>query len=167
MIFEHKIEVSSDDGYVLGVIVEGVTFIVPTAETEFTLDELKAVVYKMESLQPMLVEAVSVVADKVTVSQAPGDYYAPTKSSSLPHNARVNREGRWFVNGDFPDNGVRSCEGKIVRRFNRPDIHQGAVCIHCNNIMNNHGWIDSGGEGIAVCPGDVVYETVDGQYYTN
>lgn len=83
----------------------------------------------------------------------------------------------WNKNGDHPkdyvkdvvglDNGeirtftgeeckARNYEGAYVRYFRHPDIPGSKVCSHCNCIMNDHGWIDKGPNGITVCPGDYV-----------
>ena len=36
--------------------------------------------------------------------------------------------------------------------FRHPDIPDDAVCARCGHVAQEHGWIDSGGEGITVCP---------------
>jgi hypothetical protein len=93
---------------------------------------------------------------------------------------------QWFKNGDHPDdylqprfgfeNGelvefsgdhARSNDwsGAVVGRFRRPDVSGEAVCYQCGYCMNDHGWIDSGGEGDTVCPGDWVISVESGGYY--
>jgi len=88
---------------------------------------------------------------------------------------------QWFKNGDHPDdflkdtqgfeNGelrvftgaerkARDWEGSVVRYFRRPDIDgeslHGEMGMNngCGCKMNDHGWIDDGGNGQMVCPGD-------------
>lgn len=36
--------------------------------------------------------------------------------------------------------------------FRHPDIPFDAVCDLCGHVAQEHGWIDSGGGGITVCP---------------
>lgn len=83
---------------------------------------------------------------------------------------------QWFKNGDHPDDysrtheglegGVARCftpeerkarewEGDVVRYFRHPDVPGETVCS-CGRTMHEHGWIDSGGAGQTVCPGDWV-----------
>lgn len=72
----------------------------------------------------------------------------------------------WWRNGDHPDdgclrseNGSAIGEGKVVRYFRHPDGDGSSLCQRCFRYWNNHGWIDSrlvGGDGIVVCPGDLV-----------
>lgn len=78
---------------------------------------------------------------------------------------------QWFKNGDHPedwDDETRDIinsgkllyrEGKVVRRFNRPDIAGKTRCDGCNVSFSNHGWIDT-----LVCPGDWII-TRDGKEY--
>lgn len=63
---------------------------------------------------------------------------------------------RWERNGDHHLDGDRDTEGKVVRYYRRPDIPGDTPCARCSRIMNDHGWIDSGEDGFAVCPGDVL-----------
>jgi hypothetical protein len=84
---------------------------------------------------------------------------------------------RWFKNGDHPLDYAEAItgyeggelrdfpaayarehgwEGQIVRYFRRPDIDGESACRECGAIFNAHGWIDKGGSGLIVCPGDWV-----------
>lgn len=86
---------------------------------------------------------------------------------------------RWHKNGDHPHDDVgkmepdpssaadasgevgtyRRQEGRIVRYFRRPwDAPTGSriICARCGYETERHGWIDSGGAGRTVCPGDYV-----------
>jgi hypothetical protein len=69
---------------------------------------------------------------------------------------------QWFSNGDHPldhatlGDKMADYEGKVVRRFRHPDIPGETVCEKCGRTMHVHGWIDSGGDGQTVCPGDYV-----------
>ena len=91
---------------------------------------------------------------------------------------------QWFRNGDHPgdhlpiEHAVPSettlsrydeyramTEGKIVRRFRRPDTKGGEPCQHCGKIMHVHGWIDTLEGGHIVCPGDWVITGVKGERY--
>lgn len=81
---------------------------------------------------------------------------------------------QWWKNGDHPKDGTdrftdgpykgELLEGKVVRYFRRPDVPGGSNCPDCNQLYHNHGWIDSGDSGRAVCPGDVVVTKDDGTY---
>lgn len=87
---------------------------------------------------------------------------------------------QWWKNGDHPDDGnetfidsetkeVHRCEGKVVRYYRHPDVPGDRPCIvknsreslvqrRCEFTMHDHGWIEDGGKGLIVCPGDwVVY----------
>lgn len=78
---------------------------------------------------------------------------------------------QWFKNGDHPDDrcGVSTTEGtvrflgegRVVRRFRYPDISGKSSCKCCGNTMHVHGWIDCGGDGLTVCPGDLVFYIKD------
>jgi hypothetical protein len=84
---------------------------------------------------------------------------------------------QWLKNGDHPDDyaservGMEKgqfrtwtgeeakalgWEGAVVRYFRRPDIPGDSVCAECGHTFHVHGWIDSGGDGRRVCPGDWV-----------
>jgi hypothetical protein len=93
---------------------------------------------------------------------------------------------QWFKNGDHPEDyasarigfdgeSIREWtgqyakdhdwEGKIVRRYRRPDVLGEIPCKHCGNIMHNHGWIDTLEGGHIVCPGDWIITGVKGEHY--
>lgn len=75
----------------------------------------------------------------------------------------------WFKNGDHPGDNCKIIypdknsitqfepflsEGEVVRRFRVPYSKEGENCKDCGEILEFHGWIDSGGEEQRVCPGD-------------
>jgi len=74
----------------------------------------------------------------------------------------------WWKNGDHPNDDVfrpyedtgkiptEPREGKVVRYFRNPTVDHNSICDSCGYIMNDHGWIDSGGDGQKVCPGQYV-----------
>ena len=91
---------------------------------------------------------------------------------------------QWFKNGDHPldyaedrvefENGelvtfsaalckTNGWEGAIVRNFLHPDIDGLTDCHLCGATMREHGWLDDGGNGQAVCPGDFIV-TTDGRH---
>lgn len=79
---------------------------------------------------------------------------------------------QWFKNGDHPldyegvtDEREKTWEGKVVRYFRHPEVYGYKYCEHCNNIMLNHGWIDTLEGGHIVCPGDWIITGVRGEYY--
>jgi len=85
---------------------------------------------------------------------------------------------RWFKNGDHPEDGsvmLTDCsgikylsEGKVVRRFRRPDMPGTDLCPFCRRIWHVHGWIDghrNGGAECTVCPGDWIIKGVAGEFY--
>jgi hypothetical protein len=75
----------------------------------------------------------------------------------------------WEKNGDHPyddvwrpyeDTGKMPNvprEGAVVRYYRHPSVDGNSKCNQCGDIMNNHGWIDSGGDGTTVCPGSKIY----------
>lgn len=92
---------------------------------------------------------------------------------------------QWFKNGDHPDdykedhqgleNGelraftgaerkANAWEGGVVRYFRHPDIPGETICPGCKRIMHEHGFLDCGGEGQRVCPGDWVLTMRRGVY---
>lgn len=87
---------------------------------------------------------------------------------------------RWFKNGDHPQDGVCTIhpmsgeapgsepflsEGKVVRRYNRPDVDGRRRCLYCNKQMQRHGWIDTLEGGHRVCPGDWIITGASGEHY--
>jgi len=81
---------------------------------------------------------------------------------------------QWHQNGDHPKDdcemieGVADdflSEGKIVRRFNHPDVPSNAPCPICRGLMRLHGWIDTLEGGHIVCAGDWIITGVKGEYY--
>lgn len=79
---------------------------------------------------------------------------------------------QWFKNGDHPKDNVwrpfedtgevptLPREGEVVRYYRHPDVPGNVVCIHCNEIIHNHGWIDTIQGGHTVCVGDWIIEDV-------
>jgi hypothetical protein len=87
---------------------------------------------------------------------------------------------QWFKNGDHPldvcymvkpdsDSATQFepflSEGKLVRRYNHPDVSGDKMCEHCKTEMENHGWIDTLGGGHTVCPGDWIITGIKGEHY--
>lgn len=82
----------------------------------------------------------------------------------------------WIKNGDHPQDDCEMitsetsgsqflAEGKIVRRFRRPDVDGAEPCQHCTLGMDVHGWIDTKEGGHIVCPHDYVITGVKGEMY--
>lgn len=82
---------------------------------------------------------------------------------------------QWFKNGDHPEDGNerfapksvqgKRYEGRVVRFFRRPDVDGDTKCDECGYHMHMHGWIEDGGKGYNVCPGDFIVTGFDGQHY--
>ena len=84
---------------------------------------------------------------------------------------------QWFKNGDHPGDDcfrqyedtlrdpVLAREGKIVRYYRTPEMDGQHKCMYCNDIMHNHGWIDTLEGGHIVCPGDWIITGVAGENY--
>ena len=93
---------------------------------------------------------------------------------------------QWNENGDHPldyvedragiENGEmviitasfrreRRWEGEVVRYFRHPGHYGKDPCAHCHLAFHVHGWIDNGGSGSVVCPGDWVVTEGDGNHY--
>jgi hypothetical protein len=81
---------------------------------------------------------------------------------------------RWFRNGDHPEDApdaiqagtkARDYEGRVVRRFRRPDVPGSTHCGQCMSPMDQHGWLDTLEGGHVVCPGDWVITGVKGERY--
>ncbi len=84
---------------------------------------------------------------------------------------------QWFKNGDHPDDDTRIVvpvpgdgepylsEGKVVRRFRRPDVESTTRCTKCGCFMYAHGWIDTLEGGHIVCVGDWIITGVHGERY--
>lgn len=72
---------------------------------------------------------------------------------------------QWTKNGDHPEDGPCEREGRIVRRFRRPDISGEKQCDICGRTMHDHGWIDTLEGGHRVCPGDWIITGVKGERY--
>ena len=73
---------------------------------------------------------------------------------------------RWFKNGDHPkddvwrvfeDTGLKPTEpreGAVVRYYRHPAFDGREPCQHCRQPLSVHGFLDTGGYGERVCPGD-------------
>jgi hypothetical protein len=82
---------------------------------------------------------------------------------------------RWFKNGDHPedncwevtasDGSKFPSEGKVVRYYRKPSDDGYRPCENCDEIMHNHGWIDTLEGGHNVCPGDWIITGVVGERY--
>lgn len=83
---------------------------------------------------------------------------------------------QWFKNGDHPEDNretfcveggelVLEMEGKVVRYYRNPNVERTQPCPRCNDIMHNHGWIDTLEGGHNVCPSDWIVTGVKGEYY--
>ena len=98
----------------------------------------------------------------------------------------VIEAAQWFKNGDHPldytkthpglDGGemrdftpeerkANGWEGDIVRYFRHPDTPGLSVCKHCQQVMHEHGWIETLEGGHIVCPGDWIITGVKGEHY--
>lgn len=86
---------------------------------------------------------------------------------------------RWWKNGDHPQDECRTItpvpgdgepfvsEGKVVRRFRRPDTKDSDFCARCGATLQAHGWLDFPPNGQRVCPGDwIISDSGADQYYT-
>ncbi len=94
---------------------------------------------------------------------------------------------QWFKNGDHPgdyskthcgfekgeprefhsdERRAKGWEGDVVRYFRHPAIPGASKCVICKIQFHDHGWIDEGGPGTTVCPGDWVITAPNGEHYT-
>lgn len=85
----------------------------------------------------------------------PMDYSAPYSGFQAGQNVEYPPEFR----------KANSWEGKVVRYFRHPNVPGDERCGHCNQIMHNHGWIDTLEGGHIVCPGDWIITGVQGEHY--
>lgn len=83
---------------------------------------------------------------------------------------------QWFQNGDHPEDncvmlenpetGVKFLsEGKVVRRYCVPNMHEDDTCKQCGGSMYEHGWVDTLEGGHIVCPSDFIITGVRGEKY--
>ncbi|MGK5677593.1 hypothetical protein [Actinoplanes sp. URMC 104] len=85
---------------------------------------------------------------------------------------------RWWKNGDHPGDRIGEVlpdpigggtyvrqEGAVVRYFRHPQFDGGQVHDGCGRTWHDHGWIDSGGDGLTVCPGDHIWTGADGRVF--
>lgn len=70
-----------------------------------------------------------------------------------PVTGLENGEIRTWTGNEVRDKGW---EGQIVRYFRHPEVPGDRRCKKCDHILNDHGWIDQGPEGLMVCPGNAV-----------
>src|SRR4051812_41987574 len=94
----------------------------------------------------------------------------------------VTTRARWFKNGDHPNDMVgfqvddpqnppygayERVEGAVVRfyrtpphvpgfRYDTPETPGDQLHEQCGRTWHEHGWLDNGGPGETVCPGDWV-----------
>ena len=88
-------------------------------------------------------------------------------------NSAVFVAHQWFENGDHPEDECvpvfddpefpTLTEGKIVRRFRRPEMDE-LICPSCGGVMEDHGWIDTHDGGYIVCPGNFIVTDAKGDY---
>ena len=71
---------------------------------------------------------------------------------------------QWFKNGDHPDDGSGTKEGRLIRYFRRPDVDGRSRCSECQGRFQNHGWIDTLEDGHRVCPGDWIITGIRGEH---
>jgi hypothetical protein len=88
------------------------------------------------------------------------------KNGDHPLDYAEDREG--FENGEMVTFSAALCkakewEGGIVRYFRHPNIDGLVDCHMCGATMHEHGWLDDGGNGQVVCPGDFIV-TTDGRH---
>ncbi len=88
------------------------------------------------------------------------------KNGDHPLDYAEGREG--FENGELVTFSAERCkanewEGAIVRYYRRPNVAGLVDCHLCGATMHEHGWLDDGGNGEAVCPGDFIV-TTDGRH---
>lgn len=55
-------------------------------------------------------------------------------------------------------------EGAVVRYYRHPSVPGDEIHYGCHRLWHDHGWIDSGGLGRNVCPGDWIIG-VSGEFY--
>jgi len=87
---------------------------------------------------------------------------------------------QWFTNGDHPQDDCHMVypdpnsvtqfepflsEGKVVRRYRRPDHPDAWICPECGQTYLVHGFIDTKEGGHRVCPGDWIITGVEGEHY--
>lgn len=81
-----------------------------------------------------------------------------------------------FINGDHPEDeselinggegaGLFGSEGKVVRRYQRPECDDWQECKKCGDIMRNHGWTETLEGEHVVCPGDWVITSMADERY--
>lgn len=88
------------------------------------------------------------------------------KNGDHPLDYAEDREG--FENGELVTFSAALCkakewEGGVVRYFRSPSINGDSECASCGSTAHEHGWLDDGGNGQAVCPGDFIV-TTDGRH---
>lgn len=101
-----------------------------------------------------------------------------TMTSAFRTRSLTVQAVQWFRNGDHPQDDLgmlitdiltgkpyERTEGRVVRYFRRPDIPGTDMCPNCCLNFHDHGWIDRGGAGYVVCPGDWVLTSNTGEYY--
>ncbi len=84
----------------------------------------------------------------------------------LPRNFKAVCQ--WFKNGDHIDDKVhpdRPEEGRVVRYYRTPEVGGSNICPVCEHTAHDHGWIDQGGGGCTVCPGDWILTDVNDNHY--
>jgi len=88
---------------------------------------------------------------------------------------------QWYKNGDHPEDACETLtgadgesflsEGKVVRRFRRPDVDGDSPCPECGEKFHDHGVTRAGqlefsvGGYHTVCPGDWVIKAAIGDTY--
>jgi len=97
------------------------------------------------------------------------------RRNEIQKEAGLIEATQWFESGNHPEDdrewfidseGVKFLgEGKIVGYFRHPNVSGEKVCGHCGKTMHVHGWIDTGGDGWDVCPGDWIITGLTGKHY--
>ena len=102
--------------------------------------------------------------------------YEMEAAGACPVTMKINADkksevARWWKNGDHPQDDSECNpkegpvnEGKVVRYYRHPNVSGTRICEKCGWIMHDHGWIDNGGSGFTVCPGDWIVNSRHGYF---
>lgn len=65
---------------------------------------------------------------------------------------------RWCGMGTHPQ------DGRLIRNLTEKKRSK-ATCSHCSQLIHNHGFLNTGGDGQVICPGDYILEDMSGNYF--
>lgn len=76
----------------------------------------------------------------------------------LDHNNVPNMAVERTFHGVDPH---KAAEDTFFRYFRHPHIQGNSICDKCSQYIHHHAFVENGGTGLCICPGETVYTRTD------